>query len=238
MHTNSATEGYFLPGTMCDQRLWQAVWEKLPSTTPPHFISLAEGNSFEEMEKLIFASLPEYPVHLVGFSMGGYVALQFALKYPEKLKSLVLMASSARGLKNNELRMRENTLKYLKSVPYNGIAMARIRQLLHPNYVESEAIVQTIKDMDQDLGKEVLISQLTATSKRVSLLDELNKLDLPVLLVGGDHDQIVPQADLTAMYNEFEDARLEIIANCGHMLPLEKPTQIAQLLNEWFSFHH
>lgn len=228
---------YFLPGTMCDQRLWLPIWDQLPQEFEKQFIGLDQGNSFEALEKHLLNSLPNYPVHLVGFSMGGYVALRFALAYPERIHSLILIASSAKGLKPNELKMRENTLNYLNKVTYNGIALARIRQLVHPTHIQNTEIVEVIKAMDKDLGKSVLISQLEATSKRSSLLEHLPQLEMPVFLIGSDHDQIVAQGDLQEMYRELEDGKLAMIEDCGHMIPLEKPWETAQLLTDWIRIH-
>lgn len=233
----AATPVYFLPGTMCDQRLWQPVWEKLPATLDKRFISLAQGNSFQALEAHITSQLADTPIHLVGFSMGGYVALNYALAHPEQIQSLTIISSSAKGLKEVELAMREYTLQYLEKNAYNGIAMARIKQLLHPKNAQNQEVIDMIKAMDKSLGKKVLISQLKATSKRVSLLNRLPELDFPVLLVGSAHDQLVQQTDLIEMYQELSDGKLVLFEDCGHMIPLEQPQQLAETLEEWFTFH-
>jgi len=233
---NTSTPAYFLPGTMCDQRLWQPVWEKLPNSTK-HFISLSQGNSFTELTTHVHQQMSTSPSHLVGFSMGGYVALQYALTYPERIKSLVLVASSAKGLQEEELKMREYSLQYLKEMAYNGISQTRIKQMLHPSQLHRTDVVNTIKEMDKTLGKEVLIAQLEATSKRISLLDQLSTLTFPVLMIGSTADQIVPITDLLEMYPLLEEGKLTQMEGCGHMIPLEKPEELAAALNDWFIFY-
>ncbi|MGB0521786.1 MAG: alpha/beta fold hydrolase [Flammeovirgaceae bacterium] len=225
---------YFLPGTMCDEQLWQPVWEQLPADLSKHFISLDRGNSFEELEAHVLQSLPPDPVHLVAFSMGGYVAQRLALAHPTRIQSLTLLASSAKGLKKAELHMREHTLQYLKEATYNGIAMARIRQLVHPNHIKP-AVMEAIKAMDKRLGKAVLIAQLEATSKRISLMHRLEEFNFPVFLIGSSDDTLVPQTDLLEMYQYLDDGKLLFLEECGHMIPLEKPQEVAHALMDWLS---
>ncbi|PWJ44861.1 alpha/beta fold hydrolase [Sediminitomix flava] len=228
--TPTDQEIYFLSGTMCDDRLWEKVWNTLPENISPKYIDTTACHSFQEIDETIESALPQKKVTLVGFSMRGYAALRFAINFPDRLDKLILIASSAKGLDRDELKLRSQTIEYLKNHPYKGISILRVRQFLAPENQQNQEYADTIKAMDKSLGKEVLIRQLTATSERVSLEDELSKISIPVLLVGSDHDSLVKWSDLEEMNSKIPNAKLVKIEKAGHMIPLENAEQLSDEL--------
>jgi pimeloyl-ACP methyl ester carboxylesterase len=224
---------YFLPGTMCDERLWQKVWPKISTAIEPQHISLTEGKNFQELDQLIAEQLEEEQIHLVGFSMGGYAALHFALNHQEKIKSLVIIGASARGLNEEEIELRNTFMEVLRNQPYNGVSKGRIQQLLSPLNRNDQEIIRIIRQMDKDLGKEILISQVTATTNRPSLMDRLPELNLPVMLIFGKQEALVSFEEIKSMSQLLPDCKTKLIENSGHMVPLENPEVLADLLQEW-----
>ena len=93
----------FLPGTMCDQRLWAPVWQRLIPRFSCDYVPTETQPTREGMLGLIHsaASVGE-PLNLVAFSMGGYLALEYALANPGQVASLVTIGSSAFGLTDQE----------------------------------------------------------------------------------------------------------------------------------------
>jgi len=66
-------------------------------------------------------------------------------------------------------------------------------------------------------------------------MDRLHELPFPVLIVGAEGDQLVPAEDLRDMATRLPAARLEMIAqDTGHMIPLEAPEPLADLLNAFY----
>lgn len=81
--------------------------------------------------------------------------------------------------------------------------------------------------MDRDLGKAVLVAQLTETSTRASLAPRLPELDILVLLIGADSDPFVPWASIERMAALIPGAQAIKAENAGHMIPLEQPDWLA-----------
>jgi len=87
-----------IPGTLCDERLWSRLAPALGdafllcSTLPLH-----QARTRAQMQQMI-ASHSAPQAHLVGFSLGAYLALEHALAHPQRVQSLTLIASSAQGL--------------------------------------------------------------------------------------------------------------------------------------------
>lgn len=104
---------------------------------------------------------------------------------------------------------------------------ARLNQFVHPTRRNDPAVVDVIRAMDRELGKEVLIAQLRETSTRLSLAPRLGELDMPVLLIGADSDPFVPQEAIERMAGLIPGSRAALAQTAGHMIPLEQPDWLA-----------
>ena len=222
---------YFLSGTMNDERLWQWVFPKLEHINPV-YIDITQANSFEDINELIDTVVDEDSI-LIGFSLGGFSALNFTLKFPGKVSKLMMICASADGLNEEEIRLRDSTIRFLETHNYKGISTTRIQQFVHSKSNNYTAIAQLIREMDASLGKETLIRQLKATSQRNSLMDKVANLTIPVSLVGASNDLLVNPDSMEDMYLELENASFEIISETGHMIPLEQPDILAHKIHHF-----
>jgi len=172
----------FLPGTMCDERVWAPVRQRLNMGFSTSYIAIETRRTREAMFALIdSAAVSGDPLHLVAFSMGGYLALDYALSRPDRIASLVRVGSSAFGLTAEEAAERVRAITMLERHPYRGISQARLNQFVHPSHQSDPAVAGVIREMDRDLGKDVLISQLRETSTRAWLASRLLELRIPAL---------------------------------------------------------
>ena len=219
---------FFISGTMCTVDLWQFVFPRLENIFPVH-IDITLATSFDEINKIILSKIDEKAI-IVGFSLGGFSALNFAIHYPEKIKKLVIIAANTNGLNDNEVQLRKSTIDFLQNKKYKGISLVRIQQFLHPNHQNKE-IISIIKKMDATLGKEVLIRQLKATSSRLNITEQVLNLNIPIILIAAENDALISIADVKILVSKLQNGKHIIIKNCGHMIPLEKPEELANLLN-------
>ncbi|NER15222.1 alpha/beta fold hydrolase [Leptobacterium flavescens] len=235
MNSTQRRKAYFLSGTMCDERLWTKTWEALSDHLDPHHIEIHDCRDFDEINDRIHKETKEEKALLIGFSLGAYSAMNYALQYPGNIESLVLIASSAEGLSPRELKLRKDYISFLEEHSYLGISQKRIEEFLGSRHVSNKEIVGTIKAMDRDLGKEVLINQLTATSYRTSLIDRLSEIKFPLLLIGGEEDNVIKTEDLNSIHAALPDSDLSFVKNSGHMIPLEQPQELGRLILNWLS---
>lgn len=220
----------FIPGTLCDERVWSRLTPLLGGGFECNFIPLYKARSRLQMQELISAhSAPA--AHLVAFSLGAYLAIEHALAHPERVKSLILIANSAKGLEPAEVQARERIVTMLERNAYAGMSNARLRELLHDTHLGDQSIVGIIQDMALDLGKEVLMAQFSSSIDRPDLMNRLSELSCPVLIVGAADDHIVNAADLRKMAARFNHADLRILdQDTGHMIPLEAPQALADAM--------
>ena len=224
---------YFLSGTMCNQDLWQFVFPEIKNFIP-EYLDITPAVSFDEINAIILSKITS-PAILIGFSLGGFSALNFASQYPEKIKKLVVIAASAKGLSEQEITLRKSTIQFLEKQQYNGISINRVKQFLHPNNYQNQKLIHIIKKMDADLGKEILIKQLKATSTRIDLTQSLKTLTNPILLVGSKEDTLVLHQDILDLKEVLKNTISLAIKNCGHMIPLEKPKELAEIINNYLN---
>jgi pimeloyl-ACP methyl ester carboxylesterase len=184
---------------------------------------------------------------VIGHSLGGGIAMQFAYQFPERVQRLVLVASGGLGKEVSPL---------LKAVTLPGaeyvvplLLHAKIRKLgeipaamvlrlgVRPTDTMSE-IWRSYATLTERRGQQAFIhtvrSVIDVAGQRVSAHDRLYLAEaLPTMIVWGDRDRIIPvdHAYLTA--DAIPNARLEIIEGAGHFLPWRNPDQFLPLLEDF-----
>jgi len=177
--------------------------------------------------------------HLIGFSMGGYLTLSHVLSQSsnerpqaelQQVKSLVLIGASAAPLPPAEFQGRQQVLQWLSRHRYQGMSRKRLAEFVHASQLQNPLVTEPLLAMDQELGHEVLQMQLSQTSLRPSLMDQLVQIRCPVLIIAGQDDRLVALVQLQQMAALIPNARLVVLPDSGHMLPLEQPAVIASEL--------
>jgi pimeloyl-ACP methyl ester carboxylesterase len=221
---------------MCDRRLWAPVWKELEGRFQAQYVPLETELTRVGMRRLIAdASWTGEPADIIGFSMGGYFALEYALENPGRVASLVMISASAYGLTETEIAERRKAVAYLSTHDYHGVSPARIAQFVHPSRTDDPTVAGVMRDMDRDLGKSTLIAQLKETTDRVSLGPRLGELAMPVMLIGADGDNFSPPPTINTMAAAIHDVRVWIAADTGHMIPLEQPAWLAQQIAGFYA---
>lgn len=226
---------YLLPGTMCDTRLWQPLRSALELIRPDyfdfHYLTIANKATIHDIVEDIKLQLPNEGVNLLGFSLGGYLASAFTLKYPEAIENLIVVSNMPCALPSIEIKERSRAVAWIKRNGYSGIPSKRIFALLDKSAHERQDIISLMKKMDESLGQEVLVHQLLATTKREDIFLALGKLPLQKHFCVGKNDHLVSVEALHNLQSLDKSMKLMILENTGHMLPLERPEALAQWLN-------
>lgn len=169
-------------------------------------------------------------VHLVGLSMGGGIALQWALLHPERTRSLVLVDSALPGFGYSE-EFASHVQALVEAARQQG-PRAALEQvwLRHPIFDG----VRRFPDRFA-LLREMVLSHpgadlLAEAEEAPPILDHLSEINAPVLVVVGEMD--LPDFQLIAqvLAANLPRARLEVMRDCGHIPPLERPEEFNRLL--------
>ncbi|WP_163835985.1 alpha/beta fold hydrolase [Spartinivicinus ruber] len=224
----------FLPGMLCDQRVWQYQIDHLKAVCQPDFLDLRNYGRLEQMLSAI-AKASTFESIIIGFSMGGYLALEYALQGEVLFKKLAIIGTTAKGYPESEKSMRRQLLTQIQQGQYTGMSLERLRLMVHPDHHQNNELLDLIKQMEQDAGEQVFINQLTATLNRENREPLLSNIQQPTLLVAGKQDQIAPYKAVSTMASLVPDSELHILENCGHMIPLEQPQPLTDILKEWIT---
>lgn len=95
------------------------------------------------------------------------------------------------------------------------------------------ALGSELAAMAQRVGKEVHLRQQRAILCRPDARPELASLRLPARIAVGDADRMTPPDHSAEIAAAIPGARLDILARCGHMAPLERPERVSALLRNW-----
>lgn len=220
----------FLPGTLCDERVWLPVWRQL-QISQRRYVPLQWATSMNDMLALTGDRvLPDEKVHLIGFSMGGYIAAKWASENSKQVASLTLIASSPAGLTDDEVKRRKQMLAMLKKGQFHPDKPGYLERFVHPDSLNDDNVAGVVTEMGKDLGVATFIAHTESTTPRPSLLSALKSAPFDIHIIAASADKMVTTTELQHVADTLPSAKLTVIDDAAHMCLLEKPAQIAELL--------
>lgn len=219
-----------LPGFMCDASLWDDMRESLAACGQLHFGDLSQDATIEDMARSVLNGAPDRFV-LIGFSMGGYVAQHMALAAPQRVTGLVLLNTSGNGASEAQNIRSKEICDLARRAPFNGLPPSSIKQAIYVDGEEGSALVARIQAMVLRLGKETFLRQLAL--KREDSIARLAQIDCPTLVVTSRHNQLRTLEESEALAEGIRESSYEIIEDCGHMTPFEKPDALSGVISSW-----
>ena len=167
---------------------------------------------------------------VAGMSMGGYVALAFAEKYRERLAGLALVSSQTAADSAEAKQLRQETIQRIRAEGVNGAVEAMLPKMFSPEKFKDSELVAYPKRAAQAAGPDGLCWALQAMADRPDRTRLARELSVPVLVVHGAEDKIVPCARARMLAESCQDPIYVEIAGAGHATPLEAPDQVAAAL--------
>jgi len=170
------------------------------------------------------------PVILVGTSMGGAVAIDFCLTYPEAVEKLVLIDSAGLAKGAAISKFMFPPLDYWAAeFLRNPKVRDRIIQasFKNPNLLSADARLCGNLHLELPHWHQAIIS-FTKSGGYGSFRSQLSAIEQPTLILWGDSDRILGIKDAEQFKMAIANSQLIWIANCGHLPHLEQPETVAQ----------
>ncbi len=168
-------------------------------------------------------------VFIGGHSMGGYIALAFARRYPQRVKGLALIASQAAADTPERRLARAETAARIEREGIGFVAEAMSTAL-----TPLESLRPILRDLIRQQSPQALIGALQAMAARADALDLLRESTFPLLLVHGQADALIPIERAREVQAAVPRAYLVELEAVGHMPMMEAPLPTAQALRERF----
>lgn len=200
----------------------------------------------DDMDDLIQAlRLPR--LHLVGHSLGGGVALAYAINHPKKIRSLTLVAPApAQGRALLEAKLHNSSFINNPDTMYSAFRLSE--NLGTTRNIFRRALSKMISEEFIDGNFETLVDDAVRMSRAAAVghlqalntwdvQDAISELMLPVLIIGGRDDVLIPPEALAKTADIFPNSRLIIWPRMGHTPQLEQPERFSRMLHKFTQQH-
>ena len=220
-----------------DSRIWNAQVQELSRTNKvvtydmrgfgKSSIPSKKYSHSEDLHELLKSlNISEAPI--VGHSFGGEVAVDYALKYPNEVNSLLLFSPSLSGVKGDSFEWKA-LIELGRSGDIEGIRKRMLENPAFKDIKEDSAQSKLIEEMIQDYTGFHFVHrdprEYTDSSGKLRLLT------CPVEVVIGENDKKI-QKEIAEKYKKELGVEAKVIPNCGHMALLENSELVSKIIKE------
>lgn len=221
-----------LPGMMCDARLFAP---QIADLSRDHVVTVAPITQGERVEEIASAILDGLPARfaLAGLSMGGIVAMELLRRAPERITRIALMDTNPLAETPQTAAAYEPMIIGARAGRLDEV----MRGFMRPDFLapgpQRPIVLNKVFEMARDLGPEIMVRQVRALQRRRDQQAVLRKCKVPALVLCGAHDTLTPLKRHAFMAELMPSARLEVIADAGHLPTLEAPEAVTAALRAW-----
>jgi pimeloyl-ACP methyl ester carboxylesterase len=173
--------------------------------------------------------------HLMGQSIGGMVAMEFAARQPDRVKSLALIGTTP-SFGGRDESFREEFLKARLAPLAGGMTMVEMAKGAAKAVTGPDATVEVIAAVERPMAAvspetwRAILECLVTFNRR----DDLAAMVMPACLIAGTHDQNAPARTMEKMAEKMTAAEYHLIARAGHMINQEAPEEVNAILTDFY----
>ncbi|PSL05542.1 alpha/beta fold hydrolase [Cecembia rubra] len=197
----------------------------------PYDMDLLTQDALELIDKVACK-----PVHFVGLSMGGFVGMRLAARYPDKIKSLILLETSANPEPVENLpkyKFLNGIVKWFGVIP--KVAKEVMKIMFAQSWLENPKNKEAYKKWLNELqsNKRSITKSVEAVIFRKGVEEEIRSIQCPTMVVVGDEDVATKPEKAKFIQMSIPNAVLHMVPGAGHSSCIEKPDEINKLIREW-----
>jgi pimeloyl-ACP methyl ester carboxylesterase len=225
--------GYWLPQVAALRSMFDIIAPDLPgfaaSRDEPVETSI-EGHARAVVQLLDALGIRRF--HFLGHSMGGMIAQQIALDWPERVARLVLYGAASSGKLPDRFESLAESVRRIEEEPVDASA----ERIARTWFVEGEASAYFRLCVEAGRGarKEAAIAALGAIGEW-DVTRRLGEIDIPTLVLCGDRDRSVRRQQAYSLLRSIRNSRLCIAPGCAHCVHLEAPEFFTHAVREFLS---
>src|SRR5262245_8403262 len=174
-------------------------------------------------------------VSWIGHSIGGKIGIRLALANPEAIDSLILIATTARL---DPPQLREQTWprwEMFRDGHREDIVDAALQFVFAPATRKNQPqLIEHYRDKVINYeNADGVFEAASAVFNRTDLSDQISAIEAPTLVIAGREDSAMPPAESEFIASRIPNAQLAVIDEASHMLVVEKPREVTQIIREF-----
>jgi pimeloyl-ACP methyl ester carboxylesterase len=193
----------------------------------PAYATWDDCATLADYARKIIAFLPLFDNFiLVGHSMGGYIALEIASKFPERVQKVVMLHSTFVADTQEKKINRDRTVELLAKKGTSFFIGPFLPNLFAS---ASQELISTLASRYRELPAAGLIAATKAMRNRTDFTSFIQTTDIPVLFILGEQDALISPESIT----RFVTKSVVILPNVGHQGTYEAPEAVAMAINQF-----
>lgn len=221
---------------------WRLIIPDLPGCGQSE--PLRMRHTLKHYSEWLAVLLKELKIHdavVVGHSFGARLALLFTVHHPDKVKNLVLITPV---VKADSLISRIGELYYKVAEIIPSVFQEKWLSNRFYAKISNRILLKSVsRKREYYLANAGWKEVQNLTSKiRIEVFDDFYKskfisegakIDIKTLLIASDEDQVATLNSIKELSKRFTNAKLEVIKRSGHLVPIERPLQVASVIKSW-----
>lgn len=221
-----------LPGLGGDASLWA---DQVAALAPHFHVHASEAHfdagSIADMAAAVLAETPG-PLVVCGTSMGGFIALEMMRQARERIAGLALLGTAVHADPPDVATFRRNAIATIERDGLDAFIETGWRRAVHVSRHEDRALASRILGANRRVGQPRYMRQLEAIIERPQAEDSAAMVACPTIILHGREDTLIPGTSAEHLARCIPSARLEFLAECGHMPNIEHPIHITRALRD------
>lgn len=219
----------FLPGSLCDERLFTHQLDELGRSFPTEVVDFSGLTTIEDMATRAL-DLVAGPMIPIGLSMGGIVAAELLGRAPEQMAAAVLLDTNLALPAAGQVATRRRWANQTRAGQYRDVVQEMIPQLT----ADVGAGAGLAAAMALDAGSLRFLDENEALiNRRRDRRPDLDHFQRPVLLIVGEHDQVCAPSLHREMATSAVDGRLVVVPASGHLSTIDEPEFVTRTIAQW-----
>lgn len=236
----------FLHGFPFDKSMWKGQIEFLKTTyrliacdirgfgkstdeKSPLNMSLFADDLIEFMDKLEIDK-----AIICGLSMGGFITLNAAKRFPDRFEALVLCDTQCIADTPEVKEKRLNTIAKIEAEGVSDFNEGFLKSVFHKDSLaDKKELVSALRSVVFANSQQIITQGLLALATRSETCSTLDKISIPTLIICGREDAVTPLEQSEYLKEHILGATLKVIDNAGHVSILEQPNEFNEHLSEF-----
>lgn len=176
--------------------------------------------------------------HILGHSLGGFIAQDFAVRYPEMVDKLILASTNYGG--TNVIPITPEAIEVMTNREGDPVELVKrgIAIAAAPGFSEEQPeVAQELVEyrFTNPVPPPQYQAQVMAGAGMANLTEEqvderMQAIDMPTLILFGEHDKVVPPGNAELMHEKLSSSEVAIVPGTGHIFAIEDPVTTAEII--------